>query len=140
MRGEDDVSIRVADAVGEEGDQPGIVVPALDEDHACAACDGFVEQAPVAGDREPAVVGREHEADESRRAAASAASTASAIRGAQCFIPVKTGSPSSALERGPRRLGDRVERIRVLDPERAIARDEISRFSGEIGRPPRMSA
>ena len=40
---------------------------------------------------------REHEPDDCRRLpAASAASAASAMRGVQCFIPVKTGSPSSA--------------------------------------------
>ena len=45
-----------------------------------------------------------------RRARASAAS---AIRGVQCFIPVKTGSAELGLERRPRLLGDLVQRVRA---------------------------
>ena len=77
----------------------------------------------------------------SRRPVSRARSAASAMRGVQCFMPVKTGTPSSSLERGPRLLGDRVERIRALDPEAAVALDEVRlQSSGLIGRPPRMSA
>ena len=72
---------------------------------------------------------REHEPDEQRRApSASAASTAVAMRGSQCRIPVQHRHPELALERGARLLRHRVERrraVRVVDPERAVARDEV---------------
>ncbi len=81
---------------GEQVDEAGLVVPALDEGELGAAGEGLLELLAVAGDRETRVVGREHEPGDASAPGASAASAASAIRGVQCFIPVKTGRPSSA--------------------------------------------
>ena len=58
---------------------------------------------------------------------ASASSTASAIRGVQCFMPVKTGKPSSSSSAARVCLGDRVERRRPPESRsRApVALDEV---------------
>ena len=80
---------------GEELDEPARGVPALDEAQLGAAGERALELLAVAGDREARVVRRENEADDDVRARRSAASAASAMRGVQCFIPVKTGKPSS---------------------------------------------
>ena len=44
------------------------------------------------------------------------------------------GDPELGLERGAGRLGDLVERVRVLDPEPAVARDEVLEVLG-LDRP-----
>ena len=64
VRGEDDVRARSANAVGEERDEPGVVVPALDEGELGAVVERVFELVAVAGDREPAVVRGEHEPDD----------------------------------------------------------------------------
>ena len=96
--GEDDVCVGSADAVRQQLDEAGLVVPAVDEGELGAAVESALELAAVAGDRHRRVVRREHEPDDRlgaggrpprprpRRCAASSAS-----------CPVKTGtSPSSA--------------------------------------------
>jgi len=50
---------------------------------------------------------------------------ASAIRGVQCFIPVKTGRPSSSSSATRVCSVIAFQRVRVFDPEPAVARDEI---------------
>ena len=45
-------------------------------------------------------------------------------------MPVKTGMPEPGLERGAGRLGDLVQRVRLLDPEPPVARDEILEVLG----------
>ena len=104
VRGEDDVRVGAADAVGEELDEARLVVPALDEPRARRG-----PRAPsssccaVAGDREPRVVRREHEADDAcprRPRARARPPRRSAASSASC--PVKTGQPELALERGAR--------------------------------------
>ena len=58
-------------------------------------------------------------------------------------MPVSTGSPSvrSSAARVSSVTTLRGERdVGVVDPERAVARDEIVEELGAIGRPPRMSA
>ena len=97
VRREDDVRVRAADLVGEQLDEAGLVVPAVDEAQLGAVVERLLELVAIALDRERGVVRREHEADDRvARLPASAASAASAMRGGQCFMPVKTGSPSSA--------------------------------------------
>ena len=59
---------------------------------------------------------------------ASASSTAVAMRGSQWRMPVQHRQPELRPERGARRLGDGVERrgrVGVVDPERAVAVDEV---------------
>ena len=110
--------------------EPGVVVPALDERGAGAPGDGLVELVAVAGDRERAVVRREHEADECARAGGERRSDG--VRDARRPV-LHAGVDRQAelgLERGPRRLGDRVQRVRVLDPEAAVAVDEIVEVLG----------
>ena len=69
-----------------------------------------------------------------------ASSTAVAMRGSQCRIPVKHRQPERGLERCARRLRDGVQRrgrVRVVDPERAVPLDEVCRAApaGRAGRP-----
>ena len=97
VRGEDDVRVGAAHAVREQLDEAGLVVPALDEAQLGAAGERLLDLVAVARDRERASSAARARARRSSSApAASARSAASAIRGVQCFIPVKTGSPSSA--------------------------------------------
>jgi hypothetical protein len=56
VRREDDVRVGAADAVGEQLDEPALVVPALDERDCRAARDRILELRAVARDREAAVV------------------------------------------------------------------------------------
>ena len=98
VRGEDDVCVGSADAVGEQLDEAGLVVPAVDEG---AARRG--RRAPArAGrgsrrSRAPSSAARARARRSCPRRRRRAASAASAMRGVQCFMPVKTGtSPSSA--------------------------------------------
>ena len=62
MSGEDHVRLRAAHAVGEQGDEAGLVVPALDERELRAAGERLLELVSVALDRQRGVVRREHEA------------------------------------------------------------------------------
>jgi hypothetical protein len=75
-------------------------------------------------------VRRQHEADDLVGAVGERRSTASRSAAASGACPVKTGSLELGLERGPRRLGDLVQRVRVLDPEPAVARDEVLELLG----------
>ena len=86
-----------AHAIGPELDQARLVVPALDERELGAA--GERRPPAAAGSRRSRAAssaGRARARRSGSAPAASAASAASAIRGRQCFIPVKTGRPSSA--------------------------------------------
>ena len=51
MSGEDDVSVRAPDSLGEKRDEPWIVVPALDEDELRSPGQSLLCLASVAGDR-----------------------------------------------------------------------------------------
>ena len=64
VRREDDVRVGAADALGEELDEAGLVVPALDEVELRAAGERRLELRPVARDRHRRVVRREDEPDD----------------------------------------------------------------------------
>ena len=136
VRGEDDVRVGAADAVGEQLDEAGLVVPALDEAELRAAGERTLELLPVARDRERGVVRREHEPDDllgsgrDRRIGR--------VRDARRPVlhPGEDRQPELGLERRARLLGDRVERRGVLDAEPPVALDEI----GEVLRRDRAAA
>ena len=89
VRGEDDVRVGAAHPVGEQLDEAGLVVPAVDEAKLGAAVERRFELVAVALDRERRVVRREHEADDrARRLPRRPPRAASAMRGVQCFMPV----------------------------------------------------
>ena len=125
VRREDDVAVRAPDPVGEEGDEAGVVVPALDELEPRTAGEAPLELVAVAGDRELRVVRREHQADDRV--------------GAACDRPVgrlldvrrpvlhagEDREPEPLGQAGARLLGDRVQRVRLLDAEPAVAVDEV---------------
>ena len=126
MSGEDDVRVRAPHAVGEKRDEAGIVVPALDEDELRVALgQRLLELRAVAGDRAARVVRREHETDDRRRTGRERRLG----RRRDPRLPVlhagEDGHAELPLECGARLLRDRVERIRVLDAEPAVALDEI---------------
>ena len=65
MGGEDDVLVFLKHKpLREQGDEAGLVAPALDEAKLRAAAEGVLELRPVLLDREARVVRREHEADD----------------------------------------------------------------------------
>ncbi len=96
----------------------------------------LLEQAPVAGDRASRVVRREDEADDR----VGAGGHGSVRRLGDPRLPVlhagEDGEPELGLERGARPLGDRVQRVRVLDPEAPVAADEVVELLGRDRPPP----
>ena len=97
VRREDDPGVGSADAGGDHVHEGRVVVPALDQHElGLAAVQRRLEPLAVLADRHAArsaAPARRRSAASPRRRAR--ASTASAIRGCQCFIPTKTGIPSS---------------------------------------------
>ena len=88
VRREDDVGVGPAHALGEQLEVGLVVVPALDEDELGAVVEGVLEAVAVPADRECASSAARARAATIRSApSASARSTASAIRGVQCFMP-----------------------------------------------------
>ena len=136
MRGEDDVRVGAAHAVGEQLDEAGLVVPALDEAQLAAAGERALELLAVARDRERGVVRREHEPDDllGPRGDSRLGSVRDPRR--PVLHPREDRHPELGLEGGARLLGDRVERRGVLDAEPPVALDEI----GEVLRRDRPAA
>ena len=136
VRGEDDVRVGAADAVGEQVDEARARRASSRRRRARRG-----RRAPpraARGSRRstaPSSAGRARGRRSVRRRRRARASTASAIRGVQCFMPVKTGTPSS------RSSAARVSSViafsgeLVLDPERAVALDEVLEQLGP-DRPP----
>ena len=131
MRREDDVLLLVRfEPLREECHEPRLVTPALDELELGAPVEGLHDLLPVLLDREGRVVGREDEPDDLRRPTGE--------RLLDCVgdarIPVahagEDGQAQVCLERGARRLGDLVQRIRLLDPQPPVPRDEIVQALG----------
>ncbi len=125
VRREDDVRLRAADAPGQESDEPRVVVPALDEGDLRTARDGLLELLPVAADRQARVVGREHEPGDARRPARERSLGRLGDPGCPVLHPCEDGEAELGLQRGPDLLGDRVQRVRALDPEPAVALGEL---------------
>ena len=96
VRREDDVRRGAAELVGEDANESRVVVPALDHAELRPTGQSRLEQTPVARDRELRVVRREDEPDDPLRAACECLLRGGGDARSQCFIPVKTGSPSSA--------------------------------------------
>ena len=123
VRGEDDMRVGAADAIGKQLDEAGLVVPALDEAELPVTCERALELLAVARDRERGVVRGEHDTDDllgsrgNRRLGC--------IRDVR--RPVLHPGEDRHAEIGfePRAclLGDRVERRGVLDPEPPVALD-----------------
>ena len=121
--------------VGEQLDEPGLGSPALDERELRAAAERFLELPPVPRDRERRVVRREHEADDRRRAGLERLLDRVGDPRRPVLHPREHGDAELALERGARRLRDRVQR-RVLDAEPPVPLDELR----EALRPDRAPA
>ena len=138
--GEDDVRAALdeggaADAAGEQVDEAGLFVPALDEPQLGAAGDRTLELVAVALDRHDGVVRREHEPDEHVGAARERRLGRLDDPRRPVLHARQDGDAELDLERRARGLGDRVQRRAVLDPEPPVALDEI----GEVlrrDRPP----
>ncbi len=135
MRGEDDVCVGSAHAVGEQVDEARLVVPALDERQLGAAAERRLELLAVALDRQGGIVRREDEADDHSRVRRERRFRGIRDPRRPVLHPGEDRHAELRLERGARLLGDRVQRRRVLDPEPAVALDEV----GEVlrrDRPP----
>ena len=118
------------DPLGQQLDVAGLAPPALDEAELGPAADRFLEQLPVAADRHPRVVRREHEADDLLRPTLER--PFDGLRDPRLPVP-HAGEDRQAelgLERGARLLGDLVQRVRVLDPEPLVAGDEVGQKGG----------
>src|SRR5437870_12994443 len=117
--------ISAADAVGEEVHQARVVVPTLHEAELRGSRERLLDLLPAAGDREARVVRGEDEADDDVRAALERALHRLRDPRRPVLHPGEHGQAELALERDARLLGDRVERVVLLDAEPAIALDEI---------------
>ena len=135
VRGEDHVPRSSAHAVRNEVDERRKVVPALDEAKLRAIAERLLELRAIAGDRELGVVRREHEPDDEVGAARDG--TIGRVRDARSPVlhPGEHRQPELAFQSGTRLLGQRVQRIVLLDAERAVAGDEIVEVLGR-DRPP----
>ena len=125
MGGEDDVGIRASHALRKQRDETGVVVPAVDEGDRGPAVDGVVHLLPVAGDRTARVVRGEDEADDRPRAGCERRFDGRSDPRLPVLHPGEDRRAQLQLQRIPRLLGDGVEWVRVLDPEPAVALDEI---------------
>jgi hypothetical protein len=122
VRCEDDVGVRSAHLVCEDVQERVVVVPAVDETELGTTVERRLELLAVPLDREGRIVRRKHESDDAVR-----------LGGAGCGLgdvrrPVL--HPELAFERGAGRLGDLVERVRVLDTEPPVALDEVGELLG----------
>ena len=103
-------------------------MPALDEDELDAARERIFELLSVAGDREARIVRREHEADDGSRAGRESALCGVGDAGRPVLHAGEDGDLlrcELTRERSASGFGDRVEWVRVLDAEAAVALDEI---------------
>ena len=116
--------------VGEQLDEAGLVVPAVDEAQLGASVERALELLAIALDRERRVVRREHEADDRLGACGERRFRGVGDARRPVLHAGEDGQLELALERGARLLGDRVQRRRVLDPEPAVALDEIVEVLG----------
>ena len=130
VRGEDDVRVGAANAVGEQLDEAGLVVPALDEAELRAAGERALELLAVARDRQRRVVRREHEADDLLGSRGDRRLGRVRDPRRPVLHPGEDRQAQLGLERRARLLGDRVERRGVLDPEPPVALDEIGEVLG----------
>ena len=85
----------------------------------------LLELRAVAGDREPRVVRREDEADDDVRAGRQGRPDSVCNAGRPVLHAREHRHGELTLERGARVLRDRVQRVVLLHPEAAIARDEV---------------
>ena len=88
VRREDDMRVGAANPVGEQLDEAGLVVPAVDEAQLGAAGERTLELLAVARDRQRRVVRREHEPDDLLRS-----------RGDRSSPPPRRSAASSASSR-----------------------------------------
>ena len=136
VRGEHDVSLGAADSRCEELDEPFVVVPALDEDELGAPGEHLLELRAVAGDREPRVVRREDQPDDSAGACGQGLLGSVGDPRRPVFHPGEDGEPKLLLEGRASLFGDRVERRAALDVQPPVALDEVVE---ELG-PDRLAA
>ena len=121
---------------GEQLDEAGLVVPAVDEAQIGAVAERLLELVAIALDRERGVVRCEHEADDRLRARRERRLGGVGDARRPVLHAGEHGQPELRFERSARPLGDRVQRRRVLDAEPAVALDEI----GEVLRCDRPAA
>ncbi len=130
VRREHDVRIGAAHTRCEEVDERLAGVPALDEAQLGTAGERGLELLAVAGDRQARVVRREDEADDDVRAGCRRC--VGRVRDARSPV-LHSGEHRQAelaLERRARLLGDRVQRVVLLDAEPAVTRDEVVEVLG----------
>ncbi len=135
VRREHDVRVGAANLRREELDEAGLVVPAVDEAQLGASVERALELLAIALNRERRVVRREDEADDRFGAARERRFRSVADARRPVLHAGEHRQLELPLERGARLLGDRVQRRRVLDPEPAVALDEIVEVLGR-DRPP----
>ena len=126
VRREDDVCLPVRlEPLREQLDESRLVPPALDETKVGAAVERVDELLPVLPDRHGRVVRRKHEPDDRLAPAVERGLDRLGDARRPVAHAGEDGQAELGFERGARRLGDLVERVRLLDPEPAVTRDEI---------------
>src|SRR5918995_1683947 len=120
VRREDDVGVCPAHPVGQHVEERLVVVPALDEDELGAPVEPRLEPLAIAGDREPRVVRREHQAEHSRCAPFDGAIGGFPDPWPPVLHAEVDGNPELQLERGPLPLGYFVERRTAADAPVAL--------------------
>ncbi len=121
MGREDDVRVRSADPIGEKRNESRMVVPAFDERELRAARQSLLQLLPVARDRAARVVRGEDEPDDELRSRGDRLLSRRGDTRRPVLHPREHRGAERGLERGARLLGDRVQRVLVLDAEPAIA-------------------
>ena len=125
MSGEDDVRGRAADTRGEQLDEPGLVVPAVDETKLRATRERPLELVAIALDRERRIVRCEDDPGDLVRTGGERRLGGFGDAWRPVLHPREHRQAELGLERGPRLLGDRVQRRRLLDAEPPVALDEV---------------
>ena len=135
MRCEDDVCVGAADAVGEQLDEAGLEVPAVDEVEFRPGGERLLELVAIALDRQRGVVRREHQPDDPLGTVCHRCIGGVGDARRPVLHPGEHRKLELALERCTGLLGDRVQRRGLLDPEPAVPRDEILEMLGRDGPP-----
>ena len=120
VRGEDHPRVGGAHAVGENVQEPGMVVPALDERDFRAAGDGSVEALSVLADREPRVMRREHQSDDPRRSTRQRRLDCLGDPRLPVLHPDEDRNAELPLQSRPLSLGEIVQRRAPADPSVAL--------------------
>src|SRR5436190_21432483 len=114
------MAVEAADARRQYVEERPVVVPALDEDEPGPPLEGVFQPLAVAGDRQPRVVRREHQADEGVGSAGERRLDRLRDPGEPVLHADEDRQPKLALEPRTLCLGDLVERRASTDPAVAL--------------------